>query len=178
MLLITKVIIKLDPEPWVKTKTKRWTLSWKKKNTHVLSKYHATDFLQTTEGQRYLCNGVICPTTPLIISDQTEERQLQHWHLDNPTLLEASTCDVVWPAHHLFNILARNITSQNTNLGVPVVVQQKRIWLGTTRLQVQSLALLSELRIRRCGELWYRSQTRLGSGVAVAVAQAGSCSSD
>ena len=29
--------------------------------------------------------------------------------------------------------------------------------------------LLSGLRIRRCHELWYKSQTQLGSGVAVAV---------
>ena len=28
---------------------------------------------------------------------------------------------------------------------------------------------LSGLRIRRCHEVWYRSKTRLGSGVAVAV---------
>ena len=32
---------------------------------------------------------------------------------------------------------------------------------------VRSLALLSGLRIQRCHELWYRLQTRLGSGVAV-----------
>ena len=38
------------------------------------------------------------------------------------------------------------------------------------RLWVQSLALLSGLRIWRCRELWRRSQTRLGSGVAVALA--------
>ena len=46
------------------------------------------------------------------------------------------------------------------------------------RLQVQSLALLSGLRIQRCRELWCRSQTRLGSCVAVALAQAGGYSSD
>jgi len=55
-------------------------------------------------------------------------------------------------------------------MGVPVVVLQKRIQLGTMRLQVRSLASLSGLRIHRCGELWYRSQTRLGSHIAVAVA--------
>ena len=36
------------------------------------------------------------------------------------------------------------------------------------RLGVQSLALLSALRICRCHELWCRSQTGLGSAVAVA----------
>ena len=48
------------------------------------------------------------------------------------------------------------------------------------RLQVQPLASLSGLRIRRCHELWCRSQTQLGYGIAVAVAVsvavAGSCS--
>ena len=43
--------------------------------------------------------------------------------------------------------------------GVPVVVQLKRIWLGTMRLWVRSLALL-----------WSGSQTWLRSGIAVAVA--------
>uniref|UniRef100_A0A8C3X387 Dehydrogenase/reductase 2 n=1 Tax=Catagonus wagneri TaxID=51154 RepID=A0A8C3X387_9CETA len=41
------------------------------------------------------------------------------------------------------------------------------------RLWVRSLASLRGLRIRHCRELWCRSQTRLGSGMAVAVA--GSC---
>jgi len=36
----------------------------------------------------------------------------------------------------------------------------KRIQLGTVRLRVQSLALLSGSRIQSCHELWYRSQTR------------------
>ena len=38
------------------------------------------------------------------------------------------------------------------------------------RLNVQSLASLRGLKIGRCGELWCRSNTQLGSGVAVAVA--------
>ena len=44
------------------------------------------------------------------------------------------------------------------------------------RLQVQSLASLSRLRIRCCRELGCGLQTQLGTRVAVA--QAGSCSSD
>ena len=64
--------------------------------------------------------------------------------------------------------------------GVPVVAQGKPIRLGTMRLRVRSLALLRGLRIQRCREQWGRSQTRLGSGVAVAVAvvQAGGDSAD
>ena len=42
------------------------------------------------------------------------------------------------------------------------------------RMRVQSLALLSGLRIQLCSELWCRSQMQLGSCVAVAVVQAGS----
>ena len=46
------------------------------------------------------------------------------------------------------------------------------------RTQVQSLNSLSGLRIQHCLELWCRWQMQLGSGVAVAVAQAGSYSSN
>ena len=45
------------------------------------------------------------------------------------------------------------------------------------RMQVRSLASLSGFRIQRCCELWYRSQTRLRSRIAVAVTQASSYSS-
>ena len=38
--------------------------------------------------------------------------------------------------------------------GVPVVAQQNRIRLGTVRLRVRSLTLLSGLRIWHCHELW------------------------
>ena len=63
-------------------------------------------------------------------------------------------------------------------LGVPVMAQWKRIWLVSMRTQVQSLNSLSGLRIQHCLELWCRWQMQLGSGVAVAVAQAGSYSSN
>ena len=63
--------------------------------------------------------------------------------------------------------------------GAPIVAQQKWIQLGTTRLWVWSMASLSGLRIWHCcHELWCRSQTRLRSGVAVALVLAGSNSSD
>ena len=39
------------------------------------------------------------------------------------------------------------------------MAQRKQIQLGTKRLQVQSLASLSDLRIRRCRELWCGLQT-------------------
>ena len=39
------------------------------------------------------------------------------------------------------------------------------------RMRVQSLGLLSVLRIRRCHELWCRSQMQLGFGIAMAQIQ-------
>ena len=55
--------------------------------------------------------------------------------------------------------------------GVPVVAQwAKNPDIVSARMRIQSLALLSGFRIRCCHELWYRSQIRLRSDVAVAVA--------
>ena len=50
------------------------------------------------------------------------------------------------------------------------MAQRKRVWLGTMRFRIQSLAFLSGLRIQHCRELWRRSETWLRSGVSVAVA--------
>ena len=58
------------------------------------------------------------------------------------------------------------------------MAQQKRIPLGTMSLLVRLLASFSGLRIWRCHELWCRSQTRLGSCVAVALVYAISNSSN
>ena len=58
---------------------------------------------------------------------------------------------------------------KNHDFGVPVLAQWKQIQLGTMRLQVQSLALLSGLRIWHCCELWCRSKMWLRSRVAVDV---------
>ena len=63
----------------------------------------------------------------------------------------------------------KNVTQKLVILGVPVAVQQKGTRLGTMRLQVLSLALLSGLRIRRCHELWCSLQMWLGSHIAVAL---------
>ena len=63
-------------------------------------------------------------------------------------------------------------------LEVPVVAQQQGTRLGSMRIRVPSLASLSGLRIWHLCELQCRLQTWLTSAVAVAVAQAGSCSSD
>ena len=68
------------------------------------------------------------------------------------------------------------VTYLKKRLWVPVMAQRKQIWLASMRMQVRSLASVSGLRIWRCHELWCRSQTRLGSDVAVAVVQACGCS--
>ena len=62
--------------------------------------------------------------------------------------------------------------SQMAEMGVPVVAQ----WL--TNLTRNHEASLSGLRIRRCREPWCRSQMQLGSGIAVALVQAGNHSSN
>ena len=58
------------------------------------------------------------------------------------------------------------------------MAQWKQIRLGDIRLRVQSMALLSGLRIWHCRELWYSSQTRLRSDIVVTVFVAGGYSSD
>ena len=64
--------------------------------------------------------------------------------------------------------------TRKLRLGVPVMMQWKRIRLETMRLRVRSLASLSGLRLWCCRELWCRSKIWLRSGMAVA----GSRSSD
>ena len=59
--------------------------------------------------------------------------------------------------------------SQDSRWGGPIMAQWKQIWLASMRMQVQSLALLSGLRIWRCHELWCRPQIWLGIHVAMAV---------
>ena len=88
---------------------------------------------------------------------------------------------------HTYQYLNKNILKKNQGFmftlgkmkkwGVPVVAQQQQTGLVSMRMQVQSLSSLSGLRIQPLHELWWL-QTWLGSQVAVAVAQASSCSSD
>ena len=72
---------------------------------------------------------------------------------------------LVSPAQSLDNA---SDLSKNIKMGVPIVAQQKQIWLAPMRTQIQSLTSLSGLRIQHCHEQWCRSQTQLGFGVAVA----------
>ena len=86
------------------------------------------------------------------------------------TLNQLSSRGLFRKISELLGIVQTTVTNNDKvhkGLGGPVVAQQKQIRIGTMRLQVRSLALLSGLRIRRCCELWCRLQTRLGSQVAV-----------
>ena len=58
------------------------------------------------------------------------------------------------------------------------MVQWKWVQLGTMWLQVRSLASLSGLKIWHYHELWCRLQMKFGYCIAMAVTQAGSCSSN
>ena len=58
------------------------------------------------------------------------------------------------------------------------MAQHKQMQLVSMRMWVRSLASLSGSGVLRCGELWCRSQTQLGSCIAEAVAWAGSSSSE
>ena len=80
-------------------------------------------------------------------------------------------------AKDIFGLLSKmykellKLTDKKTKIpGVSIMVLRKWIRLGTTRLQVQSLASFSGLRIWHCHELWCRSQTWLGSYRPAAVA--------
>ena len=90
---------------------------------------------------------------------------LSHFHMFLHMLLSFSACQT--PTH-----------PSRPYPGVPILAQQKQPWLISMRIRDQSLALISGLRIWHCCEQWCRSQMRLRSRVAVAVAQAGSRSSD
>ena len=60
--------------------------------------------------------------------------------------------------------------NKKQSLGVPIVAQRLQTRLVSMRTWVPSLALLSGLKIQCCRELRCRSQRRLGSSIAVAVA--------
>ena len=110
------------------------------------------------------------------------------WPLSYRTRWEGCCCFVFFFSFFLYcfesykfyfcslSVVIRITTLKNKKQkGVPVVVQQKWIWLVSMSIQVRFLALLSGSGIWHCYELWGRFQTWLRSPVAVAMA--GSCSS-
>ena len=77
----------------------------------------------------------------------------------------------LWPVTNTHHCLV-----QNCFQGIPFVVQ----WVKNLTSTYEDVGLIPGLAqwARSCCELWRRSQTWLRSHVAVAVAEAGSCSSD
>ena len=63
-----------------------------------------------------------------------------------------------------FKLIFKNSNDRSSHCGAG-----QQIRLLSMRMQVRSLASLSELRIWHCCEQWCRSQTWLGSLIAVAV---------
>ena len=69
----------------------------------------------------------------------------------------------------IFLVIIFSFLFKEVPLGVPIVAKWVKNPTGTMRMQIQSLALLSGLRIWSCGELWCGLQTRLRSGIAMVV---------
>ena len=80
-----------------------------------------------------------------------------------PVLWSMSFCTLAVGKGHYFN------TEKILILEFPLSLSGLRIRLVPTRMQVQSLASPSGLRIQSCRELWCRSQMWLGSCITVAV---------
>ena len=81
-------------------------------------------------------------------------------------LKENSRMETVY--RNLFLKKKKKKNSNNNKKKFPLW-QQKQILLGTIRLQVRSLALLSELRICHCYEQWCSLQMQLRVCDAVAL---------
>ena len=71
--------------------------------------------------------------------------------------------------NQIYKFCTAKKTNKNKKAGVSIMAQRKQIQPGTMRVRVQSLALLSGLRIQHCHELCCSSQMCLRSGMAVAV---------
>ena len=64
--------------------------------------------------------------------------------------------------------LKTKFTANTPSWEFPLWLSRLRIQVLSKKMQVRYLASLSGLRIRHCLKLWYRSQTWLRSGTAVA----------
>ena len=110
---------------------------------------------------------------PLKISGVLEWAQISRWELTNFQQYSQGPGSI---SHKCTSFFKKIINIGSSHHGA--VVNESNYQLGTMRLQVRSLALLSGLMIQHCCELWCRSQTRLGSCIAVALAYAGDHSSN
>ena len=111
----------------------------------------------------------------------------QNWHLVTVCIvLTKANLRTKWRMTGLRKMFfSWSVVKENENskirkltLGVKHCGSGETIWLVSMRMGVWSLASLSGLRIQCYCELWCRLQVWLGFHTAVAVVQAGSCSSD
>ena len=96
----------------------------------------------------------------------------ESWTVECTQLVVPVTPTNLCPSAHYIKVSPRqhfSVEFKAMEWGVPIVAQQKRIWLTPMRMQVWSLALLSGLRIQHCHELSCRLQTWFGAGIVVAV---------
>ena len=63
----------------------------------------------------------------------------------------------------------KKVIKRKAIMKFPLWLSRLRTRLASMRTWVRSLALLSGFRIRHCRELWCRSQSQLGSGIAMAL---------
>ena len=68
-----------------------------------------------------------------------------------------------------FDVWGEGYFRKRHSMEFPLWLGRLRTLLASIRIQVQSLALLSGLRICCCHKLWQRSQMKLKSGIGVAV---------
>ena len=122
-----------------------------------------------------------------ISSSQTNfiEKYITHIQTHGPIFKTRSSFLLVIPVGYEYELssvgscgLAIHFKDLIKSQRVPIMVQWKLIQLVSMRIQGPSLPMLSGLGIWHCCELWCRSQIWLGSLVAVAAMQAGSCSSN
>ena len=82
-----------------------------------------------------------------------------HWrYISNE--IKTKQKSYLWKTNIIWHRLYMECEKRDT--GFPIVVQPKRIWLGTMRFRVWSLASLRGLKIRHCQELWCRSLWETG----------------
>ena len=136
------------------------------------------------KGQRWPSNAQAASRSPLSV--------LQTWmrlttHLPWNAFLQRAPWYSTLNSHHAYDWfcpsfkthVSMGTTTMENGMEVPQKSKYREFpsWLGTMRLWVRSLALLSGLKICRCCELWCSLQMWLGSHDALALAQAGGYSS-
>ena len=89
-----------------------------------------------------------------------------------------TACENAYQSFHFTEQLSVIKPLSKRHGGVPIVAQWVKDLTLSLRIQIQSLASPSGIRIGLCHKLQHRSQMQLRSSAAVVVAQVCSCSTD